>query len=133
MTTARTQSGAPPQEPLIDEMIDETFPASDAPALTARRDDDARRATAPDAAPRSTSESIAKGAPPTIGNQGAIPASGVLEETVPLSDQGVVHLRFDGGFRHLHVYLGEEGMALDAAALDRLIAVLSQKRARLQE
>jgi hypothetical protein len=61
----------------------------------------------------------------------AIPASGVLEETVNVSDEGSVHLRFDGDFRHLHVYLGEEGMGLDAAALDKLIAVLSRKRARM--
>jgi hypothetical protein len=52
---------------------------------------------------------------------------------VPLGDLGAVTLRFDGGFRHLHVYLGEEGMALDAKALDRLIAVLSAKRAQMQE
>jgi len=44
-----------------------------------------------------------------------------------------VTLRFDGEFGHLHIYLGEEGMALDAKALDRLIAVLSAKRAQMTE
>jgi hypothetical protein len=129
MTRLRNEPPSSTREPLIDEMIDETFPASDAPQLTGRRDDGAA-ATAPDAPPRGR-EQLAHGVQPTIGNQGSMPASGVLEETVPLADQGVVHLRFNGDFRRLHIYLGEEGLALDAPALDRLIAVLSQKRARM--
>ena len=134
MTTPRTQDTAAKSEPLIDEMIDESFPASDPPQLSPRvHGDDARPAAAPDSAPRSQDEQLAQGVQPTIGNQGAIPASGVLEETVPLSDQGAVHLRFDGGFRHLHVYLGDEGLALDGPSLDKLIAVLSQKRARMAD
>ncbi|HSV20430.1 MAG TPA: hypothetical protein VLR71_18595 [Casimicrobiaceae bacterium] len=129
MTRLQNEPPSATREPLIDEMIDETFPASDAPQLTGRRDGGAAT-TAPDAPARGR-DGLAHGVQPTIGNQGSIPASGVLEETVPLSDQGVVHLRFDGGFQRLHIYLGEEGLALDAAALDRLIAVLSQKRARM--
>jgi len=132
-TTPRTQTPESPPDAIVDEMIDETFPASDPPQLTNPGEQSTHRAAAPEPPPRTAAEQIAHGVQPTIGNQGAIPASGVLEETVPLSDQGVVHLRFDGGFRHLHIYLGEEGLALDAPALDRLIAVLSQKRARLQE
>ena len=98
---------------MIDEMIDETFPASDPPQLIgrhaqrpARRIPSRRRATRP--------SRWRAARPPTIGNQGAIPASGVLEESVPLTDQGFVTLRFDGGHQRLHVYLGAEGLALDA-------------------
>jgi hypothetical protein len=131
MATARTQDAMQSHEALIDEMIDETFPASDAPQLTARNDGSPPAGAPPERAARGSAEEIARGVQPTIGNQGAIPASGVLEETVPLADQGVVHLRFNGDFRRLHIYLGEEGMALDGRALDRLIAVLSQKRARM--
>ena len=132
MTRASQQpSKAVTPDPLIDEMIDETFPASDAPRLEGRRHGDA--GVAPEAPPRGVREQMAAGAPPGIGNQGAIPASGVLEETVNVSDEGAVHLRFDGDFRHLHVYLGAEGMGLDAQSLDKLIAVLSQKRARMNE
>ena len=129
MTRLKTDAPSPTREPLLDTMIDESFPASDPPQLTERRDGGAA-ATAPEGAPGGR-DKVAHGAQPTIGNQGTSPTSGVLEETVPLADLGVVHLRFDGGFQRLHIYLGEEGLALDAAALDRLIAVLSQKRARM--
>jgi hypothetical protein len=129
MTRLQNEPPSATREPLIDEMIDETFPASDPPQLTERRDGGAAT-TAPDAPARGRDQ-LAHGVQPTIGNQGSIPASGVLEETVPLSDLGAVHLRFDGGFQRLHIYLGDEGLALDAPALDRLIAVLSQKRARM--
>jgi hypothetical protein len=132
MTRPSTESPKPATpDSLIDEMIDESFPASDPPQLAGRAHGEA--AVPPETAPRDAREQIAKGSPPGIGNQGAIPASGVLEETVNVSDEGAVHLRFDGDFRHLHVYLGEEGMGLDAQSLDKLIAVLSQKRARMIE
>ena len=118
----------PPHETLLDEMVDETFPASDAPQLTERRHDPA---VAPEAPPRTAKEQLEKGQQPSIGNQGTLPSSRIQEETVNVSDIGAVTLRFDGEFRHLHVYLGEEGMALDAKALDKLIAVLSAKRAQM--
>ena len=121
----------PSTEPMIDEMIDETFPASDPPQLSGG----SRTAPRTSAEPRSRDpqEPAARGAPATIGNQGSIPASGILEEQVPLTDEGVVTLRFDGGHPHLHVYLPAEGLSLDAVALDRLIAVLSAKRAAMTE
>jgi hypothetical protein len=115
---------------MIDEMIDETFPASDPPQL--RAGSRAATPTASDAPAPDPKDPAARGTPATIGNQGAIPASGILEESVPLTDQGVVTLRFDGGRRHLHIYLGAEGLSLDARTLDRLIAVLSQKRAAME-
>jgi hypothetical protein len=120
----------PPHERLIDEMVDETFPASDAPQLTERRHDPA---VAPEPPPRTAREQLERGQPPAIGNQGTLPQSRIQEETITVSDQGAVTLRFDGEFRHLHIYLGEEGMALDAKAADKLIAVLSAKRAQMQE
>jgi hypothetical protein len=125
-----TPSGAP-TEPLLDEMIDETFPASDAPQLSGR----ARTAprTAPEPAPRDTTAHMAAGSPPTIGNQGAIPASGVLQETFPVNDQDFITLRFDGAHQRLHIALPEGDLALDAQSLDRLIAVLSTKRAAMTE
>ena len=131
MTRTSTQSQPPTPDPLLDEMIDESFPASDPPQLAGRSHGDT--AVPPEPPSRDVREQMAKGTPPGIGNQGAIPASGVLEETVNVSHEGAVHLRFDGDFRHLHVYLGEEGMGLDARSLDKLIAVLSQKRARIKD
>ena len=122
---------SPSTEPMIDEMIDETFPASDAPQLTGGTRTAPRTAAEPPS--RDPQEQAARGAPATIGNQGSIPASGILEEQVPLSDEGVVTLRFDGGRQHLHVYLPAEGLSLDATELDRLIAVLSAKRAAMTE
>ena len=125
-----TPSGAA-TEPLLDEMIDETFPASDAPQLSGR----ARTAppTAPEPPRRDPAELAARGSPPTIGNQGAIPASGVLQETFPVNDRRFVTLRFDGAHQRLHIAVPEGDLALDAESLDRLIAVLSAKRAAMTE
>ena len=112
------------QEELLDEMVEETFPASDPTQAQGRAAGDFPRAvTPPDRTPAQ---------PRTIGNQGIVPSSRMVEETIPLADQGVVTLRFDGEHRRLHVYLGAEGLALDAAAVDRLIAVLSEKRAQME-
>ena len=118
----------------IDEMVEETFPASDATQLPGRA------AGAP-AAPedvegrehsRTTRESV-PGAPRTIGNQGVVPASRMNEETVPLSDAGTLTLRYDADLRRLHLFFSEDGMALDAKALDRLIAALSEKRVKMAD
>jgi hypothetical protein len=130
----RSTPGTPPSsastEPMLDEMIDETFPASDPPQLSGRARTTPR--SAPEAPPRDSAEQLARGSPPTIGNQGAIPASGVLQETVPVTEQDFVSLRFDGGRQHLHIDIAT-GLTLDAKALDRLIAVLSAKRAAMVE
>ena len=122
--TAPTQPRAA-QDRTIDEMIEETFPASDATQLPGR----AGGAPADDAVPPER----APARPHTIGNQGTVPATRMVEETVPLADQGVVTLRFDGDRRRLHVYLGEDGLALDAKAVDRLIAVLAEKRIQMPD
>ena len=121
-------------EHAIDEMVEQTFPASDATQLPGRA------AGAPASRPQreppvrqETPKEFTPGTPRTIGNQGVVPASRMLEETVPLTDVGAVTLRFDTELRRLLIYFSEEGMALDAAALDHLIAVLSAKRALLNE
>ena len=121
----------PPHEKLIDETVEQSFPASDPPQLSGRADapESARASRPPERA--TVAAERARGGTPTIGNQGEAPASQVLEETVTLSDQGAVTLRFDGERRRLHVYLGGEGLALDAHALDRLIETLSRKRAQM--
>jgi len=111
------------EEQLIDEMVEETLPASDATQLPGR--------TAADASNDGTPPERRSAPPRTIGNQGVVPSSRMVEETIPLADQGVVTLRFDGEHRRLHVYLGEDGLSLDAAAVDRLIAVLSEKRVQM--
>jgi hypothetical protein len=121
-----TSSERHTQEALIDEMVEETFPASDATQLPGRADG------APTADPGRPPERKAE-APHTIGNQGTVPATRVVEETVPLAAQGVVTLRLDAGQQRLHVFLGADGLSLDAPAVDRLIAVLSEKRARMGE
>jgi hypothetical protein len=122
-----------PNEQLLDEMVEESFPASDAPQLTGRADAERDGESTPSPERTSARAETAHGTPSTIGNQGAIPQSRIAEETVPLDDLGVVTLRFDGELRRLHIYLGEEGMALDAKALDRLIEVLSAKRSQMKD
>jgi hypothetical protein len=113
------------QEELIDEMVEETFPASDATQLPGR------------AAGAPTHDKVAPpdrepAKPHTIGNQGTQPSSRMLEETVALGDQGAVTLRFDNQHARLHLFLGADGLSLDAAGVDRLIAALSEKRAQME-
>ena len=126
---------APPPEELIDEMVEETFPASDPPQTYGRTADSAHAETAGAPPPERArvTEEVRRGALPTIGNQGEMPASRRLEETVTLSDQGALTLRFEGDFRRLHVYFSDEGLALDAQALDALIAALSKARAQMPD
>lgn len=131
-TTQQVPHTSPPPEQLIDETVEESFPASDPPQLSGRADAP-HAAGKPSRAPERATVAAerAGGSAPTIGNQGETPASRVLEETVPLSDQGAATLRFDGEHRRLHLYVGDDGVALDAEALDRLIEVLSRKRAQM--
>ena len=124
-TSTRTPH-KPTQEQSIDRMIEDTFPASDATQLPGRA---AGAPPKPDPA-RQEPES----APPrTICNQGVAPATRMLEETVRLGTSGAVTLRFDAELRRLYLDFSEDGMALDAQALDRLIEALSSKRALLVE
>jgi hypothetical protein len=123
--SATPPSKAPAQEALIDEMVEQTFPASDPTQLPGR----AGGAPAGDAATPPEREADA---PRTIGNQGKVPASRMVEETVPLADQGAVTLRLDTEQRRLHVFLGADGLSLDAPAVDRLIAALSDKRTQME-
>lgn len=117
------------QEQTIDEMVEETFPASDATQLPGR----AAGAPAPGAEQRDSRREFPRTTPGTIGNQGVAPSTRMREETVPLGGTAVVTLRFDLEARQLSLRLSEDGMALDANALDRLIAALSKKRAQMAE
>jgi hypothetical protein len=119
-------SGKRAQEQSIDRMLEDTFPASDATQLPGR-------AAGPPPKPAPSTQEPESAAPRTIGNQGVAPATRMLEETVRLGASGAVTLRFDAELRRLYLDFSEDGMALDAEALDRLIAGLSTKRALLVE
>jgi hypothetical protein len=116
------------EERSIDEMVEETFPASDATQLPGR----AAGAPAPNAvhAPPQDDDASDEVTPRTIGNQGVIPASRRLQ-TVALGNAGEVTLRLDTEHRRLQLYFSRDAMTLDAKALDRLIAALSAKRVQM--
>ncbi len=134
MKTAQDAPHETAHEQSIDEMVEDTFPASDATQLPGRAA--GAPADAKDVEPRERSDKSREsvpGAPRTIGNQGVIPASRMSEETIPLTDSGSLTLRYDADVHRLHVYFSEDGLALDAKALDRLIAVLSEKRIQMAD
>jgi len=115
------------QEQTIDEMVEATFPASDATQLPGR----AAGAPEPGAERTVPRGEFTQTAPGTIGNQGVAPATRMREESVPLGGTAVVTFRFDIDARRLSLRFSEEGTMLDANALDRLIAALSKKRAQM--
>lgn len=117
------------QEQAIDEMVEDTFPASDATQLPGR----AAGAPAPGAERSHPGKESPASAPGTIGNQGVAPSTRMREESVSLGGTSVVTFRFDAEARRLSLHFGDEGRALDASALDRLIAALSKKRAQMAE
>jgi len=124
---AKTPKEPTRQEQTIDEMVDETFPASDATQLPGRA------AGAPEAGadrpdPR---REFSRPRPGTIGNQGVPPSTRMKEERISLGGDAAVTFRFDNDARRLSIGFSEEGMMLDAAALDRLIEALSRKRAQM--
>jgi hypothetical protein len=130
---ALPKTGTPTRERLVDEMIEETLPASDATQLPGRADCDPGDSDAvmhrDDAGTLRT-----QGEPPrTIGNQGVIPASRNLRNTVDLGDAAGVDLRLERDLKGLHVELTTNGTVLDAAGVDRLIAALSAKRSQMIE
>ena len=114
------------QEQTIDEMVDETFPASDATQLPGR----AAGAPDADAERPDPKREFRRGQPGTIGNQGVPPSTRMKEERVALGGDAVATFRFDDA-RRLSLRFSEEGMMLDAAALDHLIEALSRKRAQM--
>jgi hypothetical protein len=130
MTPRQEQKPVPPsrQEQSIDEMVEETFPASDATQLPGR----AAGAPEPGADRPDPRREFAEAKPRTIGNQGIAPATRQGEERVPLGGAGVVMFRLDHDGQALTVRLSDECAALDAAAVDRLIAALSEKRAQMR-
>jgi hypothetical protein len=126
--TQRTK-GQTRQEQTIDEMVEETFPASDATQLPGR----AGEAPDRDAERHDPKRDFPQSRPGTIGNQGVAPSTRMREETVPLGGDAVVTFRFDTDAHRLSLRFSEEGMMLDAAALDRLIEALSKKRAQMAD
>lgn len=115
------------QEQTIDEMVDETFPASDATQLPGR----AAGAPDPGGERPDPKREFRRPKPGTIGNQGVPPSTRMKEERVSLGGDAVVTFRLDNDARRLSIGFSEEGMMLDAAALDRLIEALSRKRAQM--
>src|SRR6185437_2247239 len=79
------------QEQTIDEMVDETFPASDATQLPGR----AAGAPDADAERPDPKREFRRGQPGTIGNQGVPPSTRMKEERVSLGGDAVVTFRFD--------------------------------------
>lgn len=122
-------NGRSRQEQSIDQMVEETFPASDATQLPGR----AAGAPVRGADQVDPRREFAQTTPKTIGNQGVMPATRMREESVPLGGAAVVTFRFDTGAQRLSLRFSEEGLALDAQALDRLIAALSTKRTQMAE
>jgi hypothetical protein len=123
------EPGESRQEQTIDEMVEETFPASDATQLPGRA------AGAPEAgadAPDPRRE-FRPTTPRTIGNQGVMPSTRQGEERVSLGGDKVVTFCDDPDARTVSVRFSEEQLALNAAALDRLIAALSERRTRMQD
>jgi hypothetical protein len=115
------------QEQTIDEMVEETFPASDATQLPGRA------AGAPEAGadePDSRREFVDR-TPRTIGNQGVMPATRQGEETVSLGGDSVATFCVDPDARTMTIRLGDAQSTLNAAGVDRLIAALSERRARM--
>jgi hypothetical protein len=134
MTMTQPKHTRPPeahtrQEHTIDEMVEETFPASDATQLPGR----AAGAPGSGAHERDPKREFPRKAPHTIGNQGVAPSTRMREESVSLGGPAVVTFRFDTDARRLSLRFSDEGIALDAEALDRLIAALSKKRAQMGE
>ena len=114
------------QEQTIDEMVEETLPASDATQLPGR----AAGAPEPGAERPDPRREFRRAKPSTIGNQGVAPSTRITEETIDLGSDAVVALQYDPDACRLSLRL-REGTMLDAAALDRLIETLSRKRAQM--
>jgi hypothetical protein len=119
-------------EPFIDEMVEETFPASDATQLPGRAASTSEHASATET-PSSTAKKPEREPPRTIGNQGVIPASRERENSIDLNDTTQVTLRLDADRKLLQVELDRNGSVLDATAVDRLIKALSERRAQMTE
>jgi len=127
---------SPPKEPLrsrqeqtIDEMVEETFPASDATQLPGR----AAGAPEPGGDAPDPRREFPETTPHTIGNQGVIPATRRGEERVSLGGDKVVTFCSDPDTGTVSVRFSEEQLVLNAAALDRLIAALSERRTRMRD
>jgi hypothetical protein len=110
-------------------MVEETFPASDATQLPGR----AAGAPEPGGDAPDPRREFPETTPRTIGNQGVIPATRQGEERVSLGGDKVVTFCSDPDAGTVSLRFSEEQLALNAAALDRLIAALSERRTRMQD
>jgi len=118
-TKLRQRSDAK-REAILDEMLAETFPASDPPQL-----DSAAEAGPDRGPPRSDPTETSVSA---TGSSGAAVVAGVVEETVALGDQGSITLRLIGQPVRLQILLGPNGLTLDADDLEMLVSSLASKR-----
>jgi hypothetical protein len=115
------------QEQTIDEMVEETFPASDATQLPGRA------AGAPEAGADKPDRrrEFAETIPRTIGNQGVIPSTRQGEETVTLATGTVATFCLDPDSHALTIRFDHDPVTLNPAGVDRLIAALSERRTRM--
>ena len=116
------------QEQTIDEMVEETFPASDATQLPGR----AAGAPEPGADAPDPRREFPETTPRTIGNQGVIPSTRQGEERVSLGGDKAVTFCADPAAGTLRLCFGNDEVELHATEVDRLIAALSERRARMQ-
>lgn len=113
------------RESILDNMIADTFPASDPLQLDSISD------TGPDEGPpRSdpTETSVSR-----AGTSGAAVVAGVVEETIALGEQGSITLRLIGQPVRLQILLGPNGLSLDGEDLDMLVSSLESKREAMEQ
>jgi len=113
------------REAILDEMLAETFPASDPPQL-----DSAAEAGPDRGPPRSDPTETSVSA---TGSAGAVVVAGVVEETLALDDQGSITLRLIGQPVRLQILLGPNGLSLAADDLDMLVSSLASKREAMSQ
>jgi len=123
--TRRGQRADAKREAILDEMLAETFPASDPPQL------DSATVAGPDhGPPRSDPTETSVSA---TGSSGAAVVAGVVEETLALGEQGSITLRLIGQPVRLQILLGPNGLSLDADDVDMLVSSLASTREAMSQ
>jgi hypothetical protein len=129
VTTRKSQRSDAHLDALLDEMVKETFPASDPPQLEGLTRDGEPVSAGDDEACVFTAPVDEAEVDP---RHAWVASHRLLEETLTVSDQGAITLRHLAEPERLQIYLGEEGLALSAEDLDLLIVTLSRKRAEMR-